>query len=116
MTERTPTPWALDPDDRDGYEWNIFIVTEANRDLRVAFMTSGPEAEPNAAFIVKVANAHADLVSALAGLLKANDGVQDVLCDGPEVPGFDPSALGRAQGLVTEAENVARAVLAKVQS
>lgn len=53
-------------------------------------------------------------MAALTGLLKANDDVQLVLCDGPEVPGFDPSALGKAQQRVTEAENVARTMLASL--
>lgn len=59
------------------------------------------------------ADINADLLKALEGLLNANDAVQLVLCDGPEVPGFDPSALGKAQARVTEAENTARATIAK---
>jgi hypothetical protein len=51
------------------------------------------------------------LRAALTDLLAANDAVQMVLCDGPEVPGFDPMALGRAQVRVTEAEILAREAL-----
>jgi hypothetical protein len=51
------------------------------------------------------------LRTALTDLLAANDAVQMVLCDGPEVPGFDPMALGNAQRNVTAAENLARAAL-----
>jgi len=51
------------------------------------------------------------LRAALTDLLAANDAVQMVLCDGPEVPGFDPMALGNAQRNVTTAEARARAAL-----
>jgi hypothetical protein len=51
------------------------------------------------------------LRTALTDLLAANDAVQMVLCDGPEVPGFDPMALGNAQRNVTAAEDRARAAL-----
>ena len=60
-----------------------------------------------------IADAVAD---ALKGLLAANDAVQMVLCDGPEVPGFDPSALGNAQRTVTAAEDMARIVIAKFEA
>ena len=63
--QHTPTPWFADPDDREGYEWNIHIVQESNRDMRVCFMTSGPEAGPNSAFIVHAVNSHATLTAAL---------------------------------------------------
>ena len=33
MSEHTPLPWATDPDDREGYEWNIHIVQESDRVL-----------------------------------------------------------------------------------
>ena len=63
--QHTPTPWFADPDDREGYEWNIHIVQESNRDMRVCFMTNGPEAGPNSAFIVAAVNSHATLTAAL---------------------------------------------------
>ena len=69
--------------------------------------------EKQAVKIAAILECHEEVVAALGGLLRANDDVQTVLCDGPEVPGFDPSALGKAQQRVTEAENVARAALAK---
>lgn len=65
MAEQSPTPWAADPDDREGMSWNIQIVQEGNPNMRVCFMTSGPEAAPNAAFIVKAVNNHDALVAAL---------------------------------------------------
>lgn len=65
LTTHTPTPWGLDPDDRPGMEWNIHIVEERDHNQRVAFMTSGPEAEPNASFLVHAANHHDELVAAL---------------------------------------------------
>lgn len=55
---------------------------------------------------------HDKLAEALRRLLAANDAVENELCNGPEVPGFDPTALGRAQMKVTQAENEARVVLA----
>lgn len=65
MAEQSPTPWAADPDDREGMSWNIQIVQANNPNMRVCFMTSGPEAAPNSAFIVKAVNNHAALVAAL---------------------------------------------------
>lgn len=55
------------------------------------------------------------LVAALDGLVMANEGVELALCNGPDVPGFDPMELGRAQSKVTQAEWVARAALAKAK-
>jgi hypothetical protein len=65
MAEHSPTPWAADPDDREGYEWNIHIVQESDHDMRVCFMTSGSEAVPNAAFIIRCVNDHDELVAAI---------------------------------------------------
>lgn len=56
-----------------------------------------------------------NLLDALKALLAANDGVEKVLCDGPDVPGFDPMELGRAQERVTAAEKVARAAILKAE-
>lgn len=39
----TPGPWAVDPDDRPGMEWNNHIVQADNPHIRICFMTSnGP--------------------------------------------------------------------------
>lgn len=56
-----------------------------------------------------------DLLDALKDLLASNDAVHLILCDGPEVPGFDPTALGKAQLAVTAAEEVARAAISKAK-
>jgi hypothetical protein len=71
MTERsqpnsaTPRPWAADPDEREGYEWNIHIVEAADPHMRIAFTSNGPGSEANAALIVKAVNNHDALVRAL---------------------------------------------------
>lgn len=52
-----------------------------------------------------------ELEGALKNLVAANEAVQLVLCDGPEVPGFDPKELPRAQYAVVEAEREAKYVL-----
>lgn len=73
MTEHTPTPWIADPDDREGMKWNVHIVEAARPHMRVCFMTSGPEAEGNAAFIVKAVNNHQPMVDAICGYLETFD-------------------------------------------
>ena len=65
MAEHTPTPWVADPDDREGYEWNIHIIDGQDGHNRICFMSNGPETEANAAFIVKAVNSHDALVEAL---------------------------------------------------
>ena len=55
-TEHTPTPWAADPDWREGYFWNIHIVDAANPDMRICFMTSDGPAQANADLIVEAVN------------------------------------------------------------
>jgi hypothetical protein len=78
MTNRTPTPWAVDPDDRPGMEYNIHIVESARPHHRVCFMASdGPNAE-NAAFIVRACNSHETLVKALREIVKAYENPDDV--------------------------------------
>ena len=74
--QHTPTPWFANPDDREGYEWNIHIVQESNRDMRVCFMTSGPEADPNSAFIVHAVNSHATLTAALREARGVLEGIE----------------------------------------
>lgn len=56
-----------------------------------------------------------DLLEALATLVAANEAVQLVLCNGPEVPGLDPNALGVAQMQVVAAENRARVILSRAR-
>ena len=71
MTDHTPTPWAADPDWREGYSWNIHIVDAANPDMRICFMTSDGPAQANAELIVKAVNNHATLIEALKDLVFA---------------------------------------------
>jgi hypothetical protein len=47
----TPGPWIYDIDDRPGMEWNIHILTEADLDKRICFMTSDGPSEDNARLI-----------------------------------------------------------------
>lgn len=65
MAEHTPTPWGADQDYREGYEWNIHIVSISSAHPRICFMSSGPEAVSNSDLIIRAVNAHADLVNAL---------------------------------------------------
>jgi len=65
----TLLPWAVDPDNREGMEWNVHIVEARRPDMRVCFMTSGPEARLNAAFIVRACNSHDALASALQDMV-----------------------------------------------
>ena len=58
-SSHTPTPWVADPDDREGYEWNIHILDRKGD--RICFMTSDGPAEANAALIVEAVNNHARL-------------------------------------------------------
>ena len=70
-----------------------------------------PELVANARLIA----AAPDMLAALKALLQANDDVQTALCDGPDVPGWDRTALPRAQANVTAAEAVAKAAIAKAE-
>lgn len=101
MIEHTPTPWAADPDDRDGYEWNIHIVTESNRDMRVAFMTSGPEAAANADFIVKAVNCHDELVAALEAFRLRPDAI--VASQGDTILRIPIAAIQQAAAAIAKA-------------
>ena len=72
MAEHTPTPWEFTP---YAHLDNAAGVVECTKDIRktgrvVAFIRSGPnmppaEVLPNAAFIVRAANCHEDLVREL---------------------------------------------------
>lgn len=115
----TPTPWNyIEEGDRGAR------IVCRSQDVVIAkvwpFMRAHGElpALANADLIVTAVNSYASsqaeierLRAALTDLLAANDAVQMVLCDGPEVPGFDPMALGNAQRTVTAAEDRARAAL-----
>ena len=82
MSEHTPTPWQADPDDREGYEWNIHIVDKSGIN-RICFMSNGPQTEANAALIVKAVNNHDVLVAELQRLfdLYGHQATADVLRD-----------------------------------
>lgn len=67
----TPTPWAADPDWREGYSWNIHIVDAANPDMRICFMTSDGPAQANADLIVEAVNNYDRLRAELASARKA---------------------------------------------
>lgn len=62
----TPLPWAAEPDDREGMEWNVHIVEAAHPHVRVAFTSNGPDSEANAAFIVNAVNNHEAMDKLLA--------------------------------------------------
>jgi hypothetical protein len=63
--ELSPLPWAVDPDPREGYEWNVHIVERDHPHMRVCFMSNCSQAELNAELIVKAVNNHEALVKAL---------------------------------------------------
>lgn len=50
-SKHTPGPWSVDPDDREGMEWNIHIVAKDDRDMRICFMASNGPVEANAHLI-----------------------------------------------------------------
>lgn len=64
----TPTPWYADPDDREGYEWNIHILQESDPNIRVCFMSNGPATEANAHLIVTAVNERSALLRCEAEL------------------------------------------------
>lgn len=124
--EREEADWWVAQPSGMGFGYEVRI-TDSGR-IRVRRGTSnwayfdGTADEAKAAFqadfdrliLSFVASSQAEierLRTALSDLLAANDVVQMVLCDGPEVPGFDPMALGNAQRNVTAAEVRARAAL-----
>ena len=63
--EATPRPWAIDPDDRPGMEWNIHIAQADDLNRRIAFMTSNGPSEANAALIVRAVNHFDEAVEVL---------------------------------------------------
>lgn len=70
MTKHTPTPFAL-PVRYNGSEVNTSSWIEDANGKRVCTMRVCSNDSDRAAFIVKAANAHDDLVAALKGLLNA---------------------------------------------
>ena len=73
MSEHTKEPWAIDPDDRLGMEWNNHIVSVANPDRTICFMSHDGTAEniefqANARRIVYCVNACAGIPT---GMLEA---------------------------------------------
>lgn len=127
-SKHTPGPWEVQ--DPMGADWGLWIVQSGLEPAQWACIAAvhydddgtsrdvgnrsiyRREQSANACLIA----AAPELLEALQNLLAANDGVQNVLCDGPDVPGFDPKELPVAQQRVTNAENVARAVIAKAVS
>ncbi len=68
MSEHTKEPWAIDPDDRLGMEWNNHIVSVANPDRTICFMSHDGTAEniefqANARRIVYCVNACAGMTT-----------------------------------------------------
>lgn len=57
----TPGPWSVDPDDRDGMEWNIHIVEAERPHHRVCFMASDGPNEANARLIAAAPDMHAEI-------------------------------------------------------
>ncbi len=110
-TKHTPGPWTVGKRVKsksriNSNTWDGLakVVT------RMRFADSDtPEGLANARLIA----AAPDLLSALIGLVRANDDVQNVLCNGPDVPGFDPKELPLAQYRQAEAEQIARQAIAK---
>ncbi|RZN19501.1 hypothetical protein [Bradyrhizobium sp. Leo121] len=72
--ESSPGPWALEPDHRPGMEWNIHIVLEENPDMRVCFMSTGPQSEANAELIVRACNAWFDIEQLKARVCELESG------------------------------------------
>lgn len=57
----TPGPWIVDPDDRNGMEWNIHIVLADKPHHRICFMASDGPNKENARLIA----AAPDMLAAL---------------------------------------------------
>lgn len=66
--------------------------------------------------IFDAAAAHRLMFSALKDLLAANNAVRNAMDDGPDVPGFDPSILSKAQAAVTSAEKRAQTAIYNVEN
>ena len=72
---------AVDPDEREGYEWNAHIVEADRPHMRVCFMSNGPNSEVYAELLVTAANERPSLLAQLAAargaLEKANNFIVD---------------------------------------
>lgn len=73
----TPTPWAIDGDDREriyirpeGTGWLLAIIP---RDLFMASVKPEWDVDDNAAFIVKAANCHSEMLAALKRLVEYSE-------------------------------------------
>ena len=93
-TQHTPGPWAVDPDDRPGMEWNNHIVQQARPNFAICFMTrsgkrDNSEAEANARLIA----AAPELLAACEAAL--NDRMFKEL---PEVATLLINAIAKARG------------------
>lgn len=73
IDKSTKTPWIADPDDREGYEWNIHILQESNPNIRVCFMSNGPSSAANARLIVTAVNERSALLKVEEALRKIID-------------------------------------------
>ena len=85
--EATARPWAADPDDRDGMEWNVHIVDASEPDNRIAFMSNGPRSVANAALIVRAVNSYDAMREALQMAADYISKVSDRF-DGNDTEGF----------------------------
>ena len=105
--------WALVYDPTPGGRKNDDGTTSYGLRFPALILAEYVAEQENVATEISVKlNAFDDMLEALEALVAANDGLRDEICNGPDVPGFDPMALGRAQAKVSEAEEVARAVIA----
>lgn len=106
MTEKhSPLPWAADPDDRPGYEWNVHIVEAARPHMRICFTSNTGDSglsEANAALIVRAVNGLPETIAALeaAGL---------AIGYSLDMDGTDPG------GVLLQAINKINAVLTKLK-
>jgi len=119
--KHTPAPWTLSGGANG--EWDIEAVGDQDKSgtgawaIAQTFGSVGhglgnEESDANALLIA----AAPELLDALKALLRANDEVQNALCDGPDVPGWDRSALPRAQANVVAAEALAKSVVSKAET
>jgi hypothetical protein len=74
MSEPTSLPWATEPDDREGMEWNVHIVEAARPNMRICFMSRGTDSEAHADYLVKACNAFPEAVTLLNALLGLEKG------------------------------------------
>lgn len=130
MSAHTPEPWAIDPDDRPGMEWNNHIVPANSPGRTICFMShdgteENVECQANARRIVACVNACAGLPqdaldggwtsAGMSAYAKSLEVLRDDLLaaldfyTNPNV--YEPDALGRRDDITF----VARAAIAKVK-